>query len=107
MVAEDQSAQGHGALIVRSVLVTALNLDLGPHMRMARQPSETSGSGGSAEPSYSCAQGCDVRNGEQGPERLTWGSRRGARIQHGAGVISESVTKVNAVMVLALLITEL
>ena len=92
---------------MRSVLVTALNLDLGLHMWVAQQPSETSGSRGSAEPSYSCPQGCDVRNGEQGPERLTWGSRRGARIQHGAGVISESVTKVNAVMVLALLITEL
>ena len=74
---------------------------------VARQPSETSGSGRSAEPSYSCARGCNVRNGEEEPERLACGSRRDARIQHGAGVASESVTKINAVMVSALLITEL
>ena len=74
---------------------------------VAQQPGETSGSGGSAEPSYSCARGCNVRNGEEGPERLTCSSRRGARIQHGAGVASESVTSIKPVMVSALLITEL
>ena len=96
----------HDTLIVRWVLVTALNLDPGPHMRWPGNPAKQ------ADPAdlpsrHTAARERNVRSGEEGPERLTCGSQRGARIQHGAGVASESVTKINAVTVSALLITEL